>query len=159
MNTLEVLTNAAQFEALHRALDPLAARAAEAAAMEAAVEYAYHEVYRDFPEGVSSQHTRDRFEKSVERDAAGNLTGYVTSPDIQALVLEVGRTPGAKMPPASALAEWVGTKLGDTRLAYVVARAIGREGIVAHHTFQAVAERTQSRAGSLFQDAIARALK
>lgn len=42
--------------------------------------------------------------------------------------VERGRKPG-KMPPSKALRPWAEKRLGDGRLAFVVARAIGRRGI------------------------------
>lgn len=44
--------------------------------------------------------------------------------------VEFGRLPG-KMPPSSALESWTARHLGDARLAFVVARSIGRRGIRA----------------------------
>lgn len=42
---------------------------------------------------------------------------------------EFGRRPGARMPPASALVGWSRRKIGDGRLAFVVARSIGEKGL------------------------------
>lgn len=48
--------------------------------------------------------------------------------DPKAVFVERGRRPG-KMPPVRALEPWAQRKLGDRRLAWPVARAIGRRGL------------------------------
>lgn len=55
-----------------------------------------------------------------------------------ASVIEEGRRPGARQPPTSAILPWVRRKLGvrgkaANGVAFVVARAIGRDGIPGKH--------------------------
>lgn len=56
-------------------------------------------------------------------------------------VMDLGRRPGAKPPPSNKLELWVRRKLGISdakeikRVAYVVARSIGKKGIKGHHFF------------------------
>jgi hypothetical protein len=76
------------------------------------------------------------------------LVGVAPEVDTYALTLEEGRTPGAKMPPSDSLIPWVTEKLGVTGtdahiagVAFVVARAIARQGFPGVHMFRnAVAE-------------------
>ena len=69
---------------------------------------------------------------SIVSDAKGsNLSTVgvrIYSPMVSAAVLESGRRPGGRMPPLTALRAWAGRKLGDERLAFVIARAIARDG-------------------------------
>lgn len=57
------------------------------------------------------------------------LLGTVYSDSPYALAVHEGRRRGAKMPPPSALEGWLGRHGLDVRLAFVIARAIGRRGI------------------------------
>jgi len=54
-----------------------------------------------------------------------------SSRGLKALVVERGRGPGKKMPPASALAPWAARHgiAAEPRMLFVIARAIGRRGI------------------------------
>lgn len=80
------------------------------------------------------------------------LVGVAPPADEYALTLEEGRTAGAKMPPSSALVPWVTEKLGVTGtesriagIAFVVARAISRQGFPGVHMFRnAVAEQEKN---------------
>jgi hypothetical protein len=71
---------------------------------------------------------------SVTSDARGsnlnNVGMRVFSPLISAGVLESGRRPGSRPPPVSVIQAWAARKLGtsDPGIAFVIARAIGREG-------------------------------
>ena len=71
-----------------------------------------------------------------------NLGGRVFSSLPYAIVVDQGRTPGARMPPAQALALWVERKLGIApdeagAVAFLIARSIGKEGIQATHFVEA----------------------
>lgn len=80
------------------------------------------------------------------------LVGVAPPADEYALTLEEGRTAGARMPPSDALVPWVSQKLGVTGseshvagVAFVVARAIARQGFPGVHMFRrAVAEQEQN---------------
>jgi len=88
----------------------------------------------------------------TEMSAAGinpeGFVGVAPPADEYALTLEEGRTPGARMPPSDALVPWATEKLGVTGtdkqiagVAFVIARAIGRQGFPGVHMFaNAVAE-------------------
>lgn len=56
-----------------------------------------------------------------------DLMGIINNPLNYARVIETGRTSN-KMPPSDALRAWARKKLGDERLAFVVARAIAKRG-------------------------------
>ena len=64
-----------------------------------------------------------------------NMQGLIMSPLAYAIVMEEGRTPGAKQPPTGPIELWVirkGIATAGTesrQAAYVIARSIGRKGI------------------------------
>jgi len=64
------------------------------------------------------------------RRSTQTLTAKVraVSPRGDAATQEIGRQPGAKMPPESALAVWMATKGIPQELTFVIARAIKRRG-------------------------------
>lgn len=70
-----------------------------------------------------------------------NLAGEVGSSLIYAPVMEFGRRPGARMPPVEPIRTWLirkgimGPDQAD-KMAFVVARAIGRKGIRARRMFR-----------------------
>ena len=68
-----------------------------------------------------------------------------------AIFVERGRKPG-KQPPMEALREWCATYLGDPRLAFVVARAIGRRGVFGRPNMEAI--HTQFRMRTDFRDRV-----
>jgi hypothetical protein len=61
------------------------------------------------------------------RVSGQSLEGLVSTPLVYGPPIEFGRKPG-KMPPVDALKSWAARKLGDEKLAFVVARAIARKG-------------------------------
>jgi hypothetical protein len=100
--------------------------------------------------------------------------------DRYALVVEKGRTPGARMPPPEALITWVRQKLGqaitavatvtgksgkpqrakakaadaDRSLAFVVARSIGRKGFPGVHMFENAFNEQQQNVQQIIQEEI-----
>ncbi len=74
------------------------------------------------------------------------IRGLIGSPQRHVDVLERGRRPGARRPPAEALELWVRRKLGirdiqeAKRVAFVIARSIGRKGTKAVEMFKEAAE-------------------
>lgn len=64
------------------------------------------------------------------------VEGLVSTPLIYGSPVEEGRRPGAKQPPSAALKQWAQRKLGDERLAFVVARSIAKKGIEGKHMFR-----------------------
>ena len=85
------------------------------------------------------------------RGTAVDLTGVVASAQPHMVVLEVGRRPGAKMPPATAIRRWLEHQGGDGRLAFVVARAIGRRGLPPHRMFARAAEQGRATVQAIWR--------
>ncbi len=86
------------------------------------------------PVGVSSR-LRGSIEGQV-KTLGSEIRGIVDTSlkEIYPTVMELGRRPGAKMPPPSALERWVHLQLGVPNeevmsVAFLVARAIARHGI------------------------------
>lgn len=69
------------------------------------------------------------------------LMAEVTSSLAYAGVMELGRRPGAAPPPQQALAGWA-RRHGFTGSLYVLARSIGRKGIVGRRYFERAANQT-----------------
>ena len=80
---------------------------------------------------VADKHnTTGQFKNSII--GVANSQGYeIYAAGYGDIVLEYGRQPG-RMPPVEALKVWSAQKLGDEKLAYVVARNIARRGTVKH---------------------------
>lgn len=76
----------------------------------------------------------------VFRTTANTLV--VNNKEKHAIFIERGRRPHAKPPPVAAIEEWVRDKLGPNVNPYLVARSIGRKGILA----KPVLEHPQTRA-------------
>lgn len=79
------------------------------------------------------------------------LKGLVSTPMIYGPPMEFGRKPG-KQPPSDALKNWTRRHLGDEKLAFVVARAIGKKGIQKQEMFQNAWKDNLSRITSLLND-------
>ena len=93
------------------------------------------------------------------------LVGVAPPADTYALTLEEGRTPGSRMPPSSALVPWVTEKLGVNGtekqiagIAFVVARAIGRQGFPGVHMFRNAVATQEANVRSLVEDRIQEAM-
>ncbi|HQV45029.1 MAG TPA: hypothetical protein PK478_02000 [Nitrospira sp.] len=70
---------------------------------------------------------------------------YSTDVPIKVASVEHGRAPG-RMPPMAPIELWVSRKLGgDRRVAFLVARAIGRRGTKGQHMFEKGYESATSR--------------
>lgn len=92
---------------------------------------------------VSKDETIKKVQKVIDKhNTTGQLKGSVIgiassrgydiySAGYGDIVLEYGRKPG-RMPPVSALEGWAEQKLGDKRLAYIVARNIAQRGTKKH---------------------------
>lgn len=85
------------------------------------------------------------------RGSTVNMRGIVGSGQIHVAVLEKGRRPGATPPPVGPIASWLSRNGGDARLAFVVARSIGRRGTKAHRMFKNAIERGGGRVEAIFQ--------
>lgn len=79
-----------------------------------------------------------------------DITGKVFSPLEYVSVLEEGRRPGSTMPPTEPIARWLSRKGSDPRLAFVVARAIGRRGTKGHKMFARAIERGRTQVRGIF---------
>lgn len=144
--------------------------AALRAAMTETVLLLEHAVKPKVPIGVTSSGRGSiagevRMGRSV---AVGEVIGLVGSPLTHVAVLNDGRTPGKKAPPAEALELWVRRKIkwstrkgprGGARrltnseargLAWVIAQKIGREGVPALHFYEDALEQNQERIRDIF---------
>jgi hypothetical protein len=83
--------------------------------------------------------------------------GEVGSGLVYAPIIEEGRTQGW-FPPPEALREWARSKLGNERLAFVVARAISRRGFKAQPYLGPALEIVAPRVEAIFQARISEAL-
>ncbi len=74
--------------------------------------------------------------RSITNKPRGLRTEVFVGPGAEkyGFVKEFGRT-SKKQPPSSALEKWAAIKLGDSRLAFVVARSIARKGSPAQPFF------------------------
>ena len=89
------------------------------------------------------------------------ITAEVGSGLPYASVIEEGRNPwsGAMPPPSGDLKTWARRKLGDERLAYVVARAIKRRGFRAQPYLKPALQSATSRIQGIFQTRVREALQ
>lgn len=55
--------------------------------------------------------------------------GFGNAATAYAVWVHEGRRPGSRMPPPDAIKQWLHDKGGDEKMAFVVARSIGRRGI------------------------------
>ena len=81
------------------------------------------------------------------RGEPANLRGIVApgpATKEYAPVMELGRKPGGKMPPVSAIAAWAHRK-GIMISAFVLARSIARKGIKGHFMFRDAARKGKGR--------------
>jgi len=92
---------------------------------------------------------------------SSRITGEVGSSLVYASVLEEGRNPwpGAMPPPSGDLRTWVRRKLGDERLAFVVARAIKRRGFRAQPYLRPALLGATPRIQNIFQTRIMETLQ
>ena len=84
--------------------------------------------------------------------------GVVGTPNKYAPYVEAGRRPG-RMPPVAVLARWAQLKLGDSRLGYVVARAIARRGTKGAHMFKNAARDNLARVQGFWTDVLGITIK
>ena len=77
---------------------------------------------------------------SEMRGTPASPIGVVSSPSAYAIVIEEGRRPGQRMPPSDMLVPWIMQKFDlpeeqAQKLAFVVARSIGRKGFAGVHMY------------------------
>lgn len=92
---------------------------------------------------------------------AMDITGRVFNPVAHGVPVELGRRPGKKQPPSSALELWVRRKLGvpENRVksvAFLVARKIGQKGTKAVLMFQKSLAAATPTVNRFFDRAVAR---
>ncbi|OGS08253.1 MAG: hypothetical protein A2270_10505 [Elusimicrobia bacterium RIFOXYA12_FULL_51_18] len=94
-------------------------------------------------------------------EEGSRITGEVGSGLAYASVVEEGRNPwpGAMPPPSGDLKAWARRKLGDERLAFVVARAIKRRGFRAQPYLRPALLGATPRIQTIFQTRILEALQ
>jgi len=87
-----------------------------------------------------------------------DVVGRVGSRVIYAPYVEMGRKPGATMPPVWAIEEWA-RRHGMAGLGFVIARAIGRRGIKGRHMLENAAKNKAEQVVKVFRNAIDRLLR
>ena len=94
-------------------------------------------------------------------EEGSRITGEVGSGLTYASVVEEGRNPwpGAMPPPSGDLRTWARRKLGDERLAFVVARAIKRRGFRAQPYLRPALLGATPRIETIFQSRILETLQ
>lgn len=94
-------------------------------------------------------------------EEGNRITGEVGSGLAYASVIEEGRNPwpGAMPPPSGDLRAWARRKLGDERLAFVVARAIKRRGFRAQPYLRPALLGATPRIQTIFQSRILDAMR
>lgn len=103
---------------------------------------------------------RDSIGSEVVRESATSIIGRVGSSlksEQYPAVMEFGRRPGAKMPPASALERWAHLKLGTVEgsgVGFVIARAIGRKGIKGKRFMQKGWNMSKAQVNKFFEQAL-----
>jgi hypothetical protein len=73
--------------------------------------------------------------RTQERGGVAYGQVFSTMSDAAIESIENGRRPGAPPPPPGSLRAWLAVKGIDSRLEYVIARKIGRDGLAGHHMF------------------------
>lgn len=131
-----------------KALDGLHLEQRQRAAMQESLGYLQSEVRAGMP--VDLGIGRGSVFTEI-RGSTANMRGIVGSGQIHVAVLEKGRRPGATPPPVGPIAAWLSRHGGDAKLAFVVARSIGRRGTKAHRMFRSAIEKGGGRVESIFQ--------
>lgn len=79
--------------------------------------------------------------RGIHANVSG-LSAEISVNDFYMVVMELGRRQGAKAPPAEALVGWASRHGFDRREVYVLARSIGRRGIVGRRYLERAARLT-----------------
>ena len=95
--------------------------------------------------------------KSVNLGPGNEIRATVGSPVEYGPVIEKGRRPG-RFPPLAPLRVWAKAKLGDERLAFVVARKIARKGTAPRPVFHNAAAAVEERVEAVFDDVLLKGL-
>lgn len=89
---------------------------------------------------------------SIRQERAGRTSWYVGSHVSYAADVEYGTKP--HMPPSNALRYWAKRKLGNERLAYIVAKRIAQRGTKPHRMFRNALSAHAPRIKGLIEHAI-----
>lgn len=109
---------------------------------------------------VFQSHLRQATQASVS-GSGRSIEGRVFNPMSYGIPVELGRTPGKKQPPSSALELWVRRKLNVPEnkvksVAFLVARKIGKQGTKAVKMFERSFNESKGAINHLFDRAAAR---
>ena len=88
----------------------------------------------------------------------GEIVGRMGSKLPQAPVIEFGRRAGARMPPPDLIEEWA-HRHGMDGAGFVIARAIARRGLPAHHILEKTARNGAPKVVELFEKALDKVLE
>lgn len=136
-----ITIDAAALGAIRDRLSPQRMERLAEAAMEESLAYLKGRIQADLP--VNTGVSRASVFTELNGRPLTGLDGVVASPLESVAAWEWGRRPGATQPPVSAIRQWMRRRLGtdDARVAFLIARAIGRRGLPAHHVFRDAAEK------------------
>jgi len=139
-----------QLRAAQLRLAPATFLVAMRAGMNESTQYLKGEVQQLMP--VNNGLARGSVFAEVRGATIAGLYGITASPLEYVSVLEWGRRPGAPPPPVAAIQAWAARTLGDGSrgTAFVIARAIGRRGLPAHHMFSEAARRGLGTVARIF---------
>lgn len=114
----------------------------QVAAMHEATQLGTRLVKERVPQGVGG--SQNGLFASIKPDVhptRAGVIGLISTAYRYGLVVEEGRRPGKKMPPAGSLKRWVKVKMGVSakeaeQIEFLVRRKIGRDGIEGVHMFR-----------------------
>lgn len=109
--------------------------------------------------GVARGSIAHQIRRGVAVQRGVRIRAELGSPARHVPVLEAGRTPGRRRPPAEALELWVRRRLGITNrkeargVAFVIARSIGKKGFKGLEMFEKAATENEAKIQRIFDDA------
>lgn len=127
------------------------------AAMHEAVQFGVRRVKGRTPQGVSG--AQGGLLGSIQgevRHPGGDVVGIIGTASPYGLVVEKGRTPGSKMPPAGTMLRWLEVKMGISTeeaqgIEYVVRRKIARKGTEGAHMFEQTIDEDAASFQTIFE--------
>lgn len=148
MSDFTISLDLRQWRAAVERLGPERATRRARAAMDESLGYLQTEVRQRMP--VDTGLSRGSVMTDLRGRALSELYGVVASPLEHIGTLEHGRRPGAAMPPVAPIEAWA-RRHGLGGLGFVIARAIGRRGLPAHHMFRDAAQKGAAVVGRIFR--------
>lgn len=124
--TVTIIFNQADVQRFIDRVSPLQLTSRVAAGMNESMEYLKGEVQKAIV--VDSGRGRGSVFTELRGSSISTLRGTIASPEVHVAVMETGRRPGRRPPPLGPIRLWLSRHGMDSRLAFVVARAIGRRG-------------------------------